>query len=571
MKTAVLSLLLLTPALAPAQSESLHKLFSDAFEQRLRDVPELATSIGRDEYNDRWTDWSEAAVERRHASLAGFLKRLDGISLDGVNAQDRLSARLFRYISEQDLEAETLEVYLLRVNQLFGFHNRIYETVDRMPARSVRDYENLIARLRAVPAHVDQNIALLDRAIAHGIVQPRLVAGIVGGQIEAQAAQGALVTPLLAAFRRFPSNIPEAEQRRLLAQGTAAYERTFVPAWRRLHAYMAGTYASKAREAVAVSAIPNGKEAYRILVRVATTTNMTPEEIHRLGESEVRRIETEMEAVARETGFHGTLAEFERKLANSPAQHFRGKEEMLVWCRNIAKIVEPELPRLFASLPAFLYGVRAIPADRERATATHAQFPKPDGSAPGWFDLNTYLPEKQARYDKEALVLHEAVPGHILQGAVAQSLQGLPEFRRFYFNSAFGEGWALYAESLGGQLGLYRSPYTRFGQLASERFRAVRLVVDTGLHALGWTRAQALDYFRQHVPEESSAEIDRYIAWPGQALAYKIGELRIQQLRREAEKALGPKFDIRAFHDAVLRNGALPLDLLDSEIRASLR
>ena len=571
MKTAVLSLLLLTPALAPAQSESLHKLFSDAFEQRLRDVPELATSIGRDEYNDRWTDWSEAAVERRHASLAGFLKRLDGISLDGVNAQDRLSARLFRYISEQDLEAETLEVYLLRVNQLFGFHNRIYETVDRMPARSVRDYENLIARLRAVPAYVDQNIALLDRAIAHGIVQPRLVAGIVGGQIEAQAAQGALVTPLLAAFRRFPSNIPEAEQRRLLAQGTAAYERTFVPAWRRLHAYMAGTYASKAREAVAVSAIPNGKEAYRILVRVATTTNMTPEEIHRLGESEVRRIETEMEAVARETGFHGTLAEFERKLANSPAQHFRGKEEMLVWCRNIAKIVEPELPRLFASLPAFLYGVRAIPADRERATATHAQFPKPDGSAPGWFDLNTYLPEKQARYDKEALVLHEAVPGHILQGAVAQSLQGLPEFRRFYFNSAFGEGWALYAESLGGQLGLYRSPYTRFGQLASERFRAVRLVVDTGLHALGWTRAQALDYFRQHVPEESSAEIDRYIAWPGQALAYKIGELRIQQLRREAEKALGPKFDIRAFHDAVLRNGALPLDLLDSEIRASLR
>jgi uncharacterized protein (DUF885 family) len=334
---------------------------------------------------------------------------------------------------------------------------------------------------------------------------------------------------------------------------------------------MAGPYASKARETVGISAIPNGKDAYRILVRRATTTSMTPEEIHRLGESEVRRIETEMEAIARQTGFHGTLAAFERKLAATPEQHFRTKEEMLVWCRNIAKIVEPELPSLFENVPAFLYGVRAIPDDRERASATNAQFPKPDGSAPGWFNLNTYQPEKQARYDKEALVLHEAVPGHILQGSIAQSMQGLPEFRRFYFTSAFGEGWALYAESLGGQLGLYRTPYTRFGQLASERFRAARLVVDTGLHALGWTRAQALDYFHQHTPEESPAEIDRYIAWPGQALAYKIGELKIQQLRRDAEKALGPKFDIRAFHDAVLRNGALPLDLLDSEIRATLR
>jgi uncharacterized protein (DUF885 family) len=241
---------------------------------------------------------------------------------------------------------------------------------------------------------------------------------------------------------------------------------------------------------------------------------------------------------------------------------------MLVWCRNIAMIVAPELPRLFAHMPAFVFGVRPIPEDREQASATNAEFPKPDGSGPGWMNLNTYQPEKQVRYDKESLTLHEAVPGHILQGAIAQSVAGLPEFRRFYFNSAFGEGWALYSESLGAELGLYRDPYTRFGRLTSERFRAVRLVVDTGLHALGWSREQALAYFAQHAPEETAAEIDRYIAWPGQALAYKIGELKIQELRRQAEKALGPKFDIRAFHDAVLRNGALPLDLLDAQVRS---
>jgi uncharacterized protein (DUF885 family) len=334
---------------------------------------------------------------------------------------------------------------------------------------------------------------------------------------------------------------------------------------------MKGTYSLKARQTTAVTALPNGKELYRLLIERATTTSMTPEEIHSLGESEVRRIEAEMDAVVRETGFSGTLAEFQTKLAATPEQHFQSKDEMLAWCRNIAKIVEPQLPRLFSHMPAFVYGVRAIPEDREQAAATNAEFPKPDGSGPGWMNLNTYQPEKQVRYDKESLTLHEAVPGHVLQGAIAQAVTGVPEFRRFYFNSAYGEGWALYAESLGSELGVYRDPYTRFGRLTSERFRAVRLVVDTGLHALGWSREQAVAYFAQHAPEESTAEIDRYISWPAQALAYKLGELKIQELRRAAEKALGPKFDIRAFHDAVLRNGALPLDLLDAQVRASFQ
>ncbi len=568
MKSTLLALFLLAPALAPAQTEKLHKLFSDAFEAQLREAPEMATSIGRNEYNDRWADWSPAAIERHRARLTALLADLDQVSLADVSAQDQLSAKLLRYNSKQDLDDQQLRLYLLRITPLYGFHNQVYVTVDRMPARSAAEYQNIIARLRAIPVYVDQNIALLDDGIAQGIVQPRVVADRVNRQLAVQAGQDANTTALLAAFRNFPPNIPKEEQEKLRSEAVAAYQNQFVPAWKKLQAYMTGTYTPKARQTTAVSALPNGRELYRLSIERATTTSMTPEEIHRLGESEVRRIEAEMEAVAKETGFTGTLAEFQAKLAASPEQHFRSKEEMLVWCRNIAMIIEPNLPRLFAHMPAFVYGVRAIPEDREQSSATNAEFPKPDGSGPGWMNLNTYQPEKQMRYDKESLTLHEAVPGHVLQGAIVQSITGLPEFRRFYFNSAYGEGWALYAESLGSELGLYRDPYTRFGRLASERFRAVRLVVDTGLHALGWSRDEAVAYFAQHAPEESTAEIDRYISWPAQALAYKLGELKIQELRRAAEKALGPKFDIRAFHDAVLRNGALPLDLLDAQVRA---
>jgi len=563
-----LLLLLLAPVLAPAQTEKLHALFSDAFEAQLREAPEMATAIGRNEYNDRWSDWSPAAIEGHRARVTALIAALDQVSLSDVPPQDQLSAKLLRYVSKQDLDDKLIQLYLLRVSPLYGFHNAVYITLDRMPARSAADYANIIARLRAIPVYVDQNIALLDEGIALGIVQPRVVADRVSQQIAVQAGQDANTTALLAAFRNFPPNIPKDEQEKLRSQAVAAYQQQFLPAWGKLQGYMKDTYALKARQTTAVTALPNGQELYRLLIERATTTSMTPEDIHRLGESEVRRIEAEMEAVVRETGFSGTLAEFQSHLAASPEQHFRTKEEMLAWCRNIAKIIEPQLPRLFAHMPAFVYGVRAIPEDREQASASNAEFPKPDGSGPGWMNLNTYQPEKQVRYDKESLTLHEAVPGHILQGAVTQSVEGLPQFRRFYFNSAYGEGWALYAESLGSDLGVYRDPYTRFGRLTSERFRAVRLVVDTGLHALGWSREQAVAYFAQHAPEESAAEIDRYIAWPAQALAYKLGELKIQELRRAAEKALGPKFDIRAFHDAVLRNGALPLDLLDGQVRA---
>jgi uncharacterized protein (DUF885 family) len=550
---------------AQTPHDAIQKYFKDYFDARLKNDPELATTTGHFENADQWTDWSKAARDRRRASSEETLRGLDAFSLASLPDGDQLSARLLRYQLRAELDAVELETYLLRVGQMTGLHGRVYQIIDRMPARNLKDYQNLLARLHGIPTYVDQNIAIMNEAIDHGITQPPVVVDLVVKQLTAQVAQDPAATPLLIAFRKFPPNFTEDQQKKLREEAVASYEHEFLPAWQKLLDYMKTTYAPKARPAIGLSSLKNGKEYYAILVRRLTTTTTSPEEIHRIGEAEVARLEAEMLAVARETGFTGTLQEFEKKLDSTPEQHFQSKDDMLIYCRNIAKIIEPELPNQFKHIPLLLYGVRAIPEDREQATASNAQSPAPDGSVPGWFNLNAYQPEKQVRYDKEALVLHEAVPGHIFQTSLARSQQGLPEFRRFYGNSAYLEGWALYSESLGGQLGLYRDPYSRFGGIASERFRAVRLVVDTGIHEMGWTREQAVEYFKLHAPTESLAEVDRYISWPGQALSYKMGQLEIVKLRKEAQQKLATKFDIRDFHDAMLRDGVLPLELLDEQ------
>jgi uncharacterized protein (DUF885 family) len=558
---------LFLPAAVAAQTahDTIQKFFKDYFDNRLKEEPEFATFAGRYENAAKWNDSSKAGRERRRVSAEQTLRDLDKFKLETLPEEDQLSARLLRYYLKSELEAMDLQTYLLNVGQMTGAHNRIYQVIDRMPARTARDYQNFLGRLHGVPAYVDQDIAIMNEAIERGIVQPKIVVDLVIKQLTAQAAQDQNATPLLLAFRKFPSNFPDEQKNKLREEAVNSYEHEFLPAWQKLLEYMKTTYALKERPAVSLSSLKGGKEYYAILVRRLTTTNATPDEIHRTGEAEVARLEAEMLALARETGFNGTLPEFEKKLDAMPEQHFQSKDDMLVYCRNIAKIIEPELPNQFRHIPLLLYGVRAIPEDREQASASNAQSPAPDGSVPGWFNLNTYQPEKQYKYDKESLVLHEAVPGHIFQTSLARSQQGLPEFRRFYENSAYLEGWALYSESLGAQLGVYRDPYSRFGRLASERFRAVRLVVDTGIHEMGWTRAQAVEYFQTHAPQESLAEVDRYISWPAQALAYKMGQLEILKLRKEAEQKLGSKFDIRDFHDVILRDGVLPLELLEEQ------
>jgi uncharacterized protein (DUF885 family) len=548
-----------------AQGPTAAGFFKDTFDEMLRANPEFATGAGHHEFNDRWTDWSKAARESRRQFFTGRLAQLDALRV-GDLPQDQLTARLVTYDFALRLEAWDLDTYLLRVGQLDGFHNLVYDTIDAMPARSVRDYQNIVARLRGIPTYVDQNLGILDEAIAAGVMQPPVVADLVLQQIDAQLAQDAEHTQLLKAFRAFPSNIPAADQERLRREALGAFEQQFLPSWRKLRTYMAGTYRPRVRPADSIASMKDGRAAYTILIHRLTTTKLSGAEIHRLGEQEVARIEREMLAIAKNAGFTGSVADFQKKLDADPAQHFRSREEMLANSRNIAMVILPELPNQFRRIPALLFGVRPIPPDREAASATNAQGATPDLSSPGWFNLNTYEPEKQVRYDQEALVLHEAIPGHIFQGAVARQQTTLPEIRRFYSNSAFGEGWALYAESLGSHLGVYKDPTSRFGQLASENFRAVRLVVDTGIHDLSWSRQQAIDYFKQHSPQTSLAEVDRYISWPAQALSYKLGELRIRELRAKAERELAAKFDVRDFNDAVIRDGRLPLDLLTEQI-----
>jgi uncharacterized protein (DUF885 family) len=407
--------------------------------------------------------------------------------------------------------------------------------------------------------------------MSRGVIQPKLVAELVMGQLARQGSMAEDATPLLAAFRKFPSSIPQPERDRLMREARSAYVTAFLPAWQRLHRWMAQQYLPKARKETAVSAIPDGRDWYAKLVRHRTTTTMTPQQIHELGRREVERIEREMTAIATQTGHRGSLLEFQHKLMKDPAQLFRSKEEMLVYCRNIAKLAEPEMPRFFKLLPRMPLGIRAIPEDREAATASHYLAPAIDGTRAGFFMLNAYKPEEQVKYDKPALVLHEGVPGHHFQIALQREIEGLPEFRKLYSNTAYAEGWALYAESLGEEMGIYDDPFKRFGKLTSERFRAVRLVVDTGLHALGWSRDQAVKYFAEHAPDETLAEIDRYISWPAQALGYKIGELKITELRARAQKELGAKFDLREFHDVILRAGPLPLELLEKEVVGWIR
>jgi len=563
----------LLPVLLLAQDgdSAARKLFSQFVEDYLRLNPEAATMFGRNDYNDRWTDWSAAGIAERARLMENYLARVKEIPAGALDERDRISLDVLRNGLEQQLENRRLKLDgMMRVSQMSGAHTLVYLTIDLMPARTAQDYENIIARLGAVPAYVDQTIALFQSAVADGLVQPRIVADLVIQQLSAQVKQEPGNTPLLAAFRHFPRSLPKSEQDRLTAQANTAFEQRFLPAWRKLLAYMTEAYAPKARASLGMNAVPGGDHLYAFRVRAMTTTRMTPEEIHELGLKEVARLEREMQEVAERTGFNGSLADFERKLESDPAQHFQSKDDMLVYCRNIAMLVEPQLPRLFKVLPRTPLGVRPIPEDREAATASHYTAGTPDVTRAGYFNLNAYQPEKQVKYDKTSLVLHEGVPGHHLQISLALERTDLPDFRKVFGfqNSAYIEGWALYAESLGEEIGIYSDPYSRFGRLASERFRAVRLVVDTGLHTKNWTREQARQYFHEHAPSESLAEIDRYVAMPAQALAYKIGQLKIRELRAMAEQRLGAKFDVREFHDLVLRNGVVPLEVLEEFVTA---
>ena len=559
LRLAAATLALLT-ACGEQSDMELQGLFDEYHEDYLRENPEVATELGRTDHDTRWRDWSGPALAAWEERLRTYLARLAAFEPDSLNAQNRISLQLLQGKIESELEGLPYEAYLIRLNQLFGIHTRIFLTLREMPASTEADYRNILARLRAVPAYVDGNIETLRAGVADGIVQPALVVDHIIRQLEIQAAQAPEDSPLLAPFRSFPAGVAEPIRLELATEAERAYKEGFQPSWRKFAAFLADEYLPRARPSLGVTGLPGGDAIYQYFIRYHTSLDYSAEQIHDIGKGEVERINQAMAAIAREEGFAGGPDEYERHLMTDRRYLFGDREEMLAYHRDLAMRVEPELVRFFRKLPRHRVGIRAIPPDREAVSASNYNAPAADGSRPGWFNLKAYRPERQSRFDKPALVLHETNPGHHLQIATQLELDGLPEFRRIYHSTAYIEGWALYAESLGADLGVYDDPASRFGALESERFRARRLVVDTGLHAMGWTREQAIEY------HGDASEIDRYIAWPGQALAYKMGQLKILELRSAAERAHGSEFDIRDFHDAVLGNGALPLDLLEDRV-----
>ena len=554
-------LVLLALSAVAATAQDIEAVFAAYYEDLLRYSPETATDVGRTDYDDRWSDLSPEGRAAWRELQRSYVERLEAVSPDGLSAQEQVSRDLLLSDLRQSLEGAEIESALLGLNQLFGYHTRVLLTLTQMPTGRVAAYENIIARLRATPAYVDGAVSALAEGVESGLTQPRYIAEIVAGQIEAQGAPAAAESPLLKAFREMPDDIAAAERARLLEQAEAAYREAFQPAWRKLHAFVAETYAPAGRAQTPVTTVPDGDAVYAHLVRRYTTTNQTPDQIHEIGLAEVERIEAAMSEIAKAEGYDSVDA-YEEHLRTTPEQRYTTKEEMLADLRNMAKIVDPGLPALFKKLPRAPFGIRPIPEDREAASASNYSQPAVDGTRAGWFNLKAYQPTEQIRFDKPALVLHETNPGHHLQIATQIEIEGLPEFRKIYGSTAYIEGWALYAESFGEQLGVYDTSAARFGQLESERFRAKRLVVDTGLHAKGWSREKAIAY----MGEEYTSEIDRYIAWPGQALGYKTGQLKILELRERARAALGEAFDIREFHDMILRNGPLPLELLEAQV-----
>jgi len=566
----VLSALLQQPG-AP-DSARLHQLFAQDWDYTMREYPEFATAVGYPGQNARWTDNSLEAIARRKRELNNPLTALRAIDRTKLNPTDQLNYDLFRRNYTDALEESRFPGEFMPINQMGGVQQDVPSTIAQMPAGTVREYEDIVARLRAVPVLVNQTMVLLERGLAQGLTPPRITLRDVPAQAQNLVVDDPLTSPLLKAFTSFPAAVPEGEQQRLRAAAVAAYRDSVAPAFRRLGTYLRDKYVPGARTTIGIRDLPNGLAWYQVRARASTTTNLTPDQIHAIGLAEVKRIRGQMDSVIVASGFKGSFADFVQFLRTDPRFYWTTGDDLIRGSRELMKRIDPELTKLFGTLPRLPYGVLPVPSYAERSqTTAYYQPGSPLSHRAGTYYVNTYNLPMRPKWEMEALSLHEAVPGHHLQIALAQELDGVPEFRRFGGYTAFVEGWALYSESLGGELGLYADPYSKFGQLTYEMWRAIRLVIDTGMHTMGWTREQAIDYFKTNAAKtehDITVEVDRYIVWPGQALAYKIGELKIKELRAYATTTLGSRFAVRAFHDQVLGAGAVPLDVLEGRIRA---
>jgi uncharacterized protein (DUF885 family) len=563
---------LATPAAAQGAGERLRALFTEEWEWRLREDPLLATQAGDARYNDRLPRVGLADQQRRAARNREWLARVRAIPRDSLDGPARINRDLFEREKRLDVEESELRAYLIPITNREGFHTFFPELGDNVPLATTADYEKYIARLAGFRQYAREHAELMRQGLREGMVLPSISVQGMETMLQPHVVDDPTKSLLWKPFTAFPAGVPRGEHARLAAAGREAIATSVVPGFREFLEFMQREYVPGARPAIGASALPNGRAYYAQRVRSYTTLDVTPAEVHRTGLAEVARIRAEMETVMRSTGFRGSFAEFLQFLRTDARFRTASADELLSRTALVLKRMDGELPKLFGRLPRTPYGIRTVPEFiAPRTTTAYYTQPAGDGTRAGFYWVNVFDLHNRPTYEIEALSLHEAVPGHHIQLALQQEMDDVPHFRRFGGVTAFVEGWALYAERLGKEVGFYTDPYSDFGRLTYEMWRACRLVVDTGIHDQGWTRQQAIDYMAANTGLSIlniTNEVDRYIAWPGQALAYKTGEMKIRELRAFAERELGPAFDRRRFHDVVLGSGSIPLTVLEANVRA---
>ena len=551
------------------------RLLDTEWEWRLRENPQFATTVGDHRYDDQLSKESIADETRRAADTQRFLDDAGKIDRAQLPGPELITLDMFRAELEDRLAAFRFREYLLPINADSGFHSSFALIPQTLRLETTRDYDNYLARLRAFPRYMDEHIVRMREGVKAGITVPQVALAGADTAVGPLMPTDPTASPLYAPFRSMPATFPAEERTRLESSARTAIADAVTPSYAKFRAFLTSEYIPGARTTIAASALPDGAAYYQQLVKRFTTLPLTPDQVHATGLAEVARIRAEMEDVMRSTGFTGDFAAFLTMLRTDPRFYPKTGEQLLKEGSWIAKRMDAKLPSLFGRLPRQPYGVAPVPDYlAPKYTAGRYNGNPPDGTEPGYYWLNTYALETRPLYNLEALTLHEAVPGHHLQIALANEAGDVPKFRRYSYISAFGEGWGLYSEWLGLEAGFYTDPYSNFGRLTYAMWRAARLVVDTGMHVKGWTRQQSIDYLSSNTAlslHECTTETDRYISWPGQALSYKIGELKIRELRARAEQALGPKFDRRRFHDAVLANGSVPLPVLEQQIDAFIK
>ena len=557
---------------AATPAEDLKKLFDDEWEARMRESPLFATRLGDHRFDDQLPLVALADEARRNQADRGYLKRLEAIDRTKLGDGDRLNYDIFGRSLRNRITDYELKTYLMPITNREGFHTDFPQLPDRLSLHTTKDYENYCARLEACRRYFGQYIDVMREGVKEGYVLPKVVLGGWEGAVDAHIVDDPTKNLLYAPFAKFPDTVPESARAALVARGKKAITDSVVPAYRALHEFMEKEYVPASRETIGASDLPNGKAYYEFRVRYYTTLELTPQQVHETGLAEVKRIRSEMDGVIARTGFKGSFPEFLEFLRTDSRFYFDTPDALIREVSFICKQMDGQLPTLFKTLPRMPYGVKPVPDFiAPKTTTAYYDDPNGDGTRAGFYNINLYDLKSRPRYELEALSFHEAVPGHHLQIAIMQELPDVPNFRRYDWFTAFVEGWGLYSERLGMEAGFYQDPYSDFGRLTYEMWRAMRLVVDTGMHYFGWTRQQAIDYMAANGAlsmHNVTTEVDRYIAWPGQALAYKIGELKIRELRAYATLELGAKFDVREFHDVVLWSGAVPLDVLEANVKS---